>query len=414
MVIHCMEQAAYFTERQQASHDAVDPPAQQTRQTDIPAPSENTTSDAKRYARIRLQLSLLGAAAYFLLSIVLLASGATRLVEQAVRHFAANDYLALLGFTAVLGMAETILTLPLQYYSGFHLEHKYNLSNQTLWRWIWEGLKGLLVSIPIATPLILAFFYCLRSFGSLWWLPVGLLLFLFSVVLARLGPVLIFPLFYKFQPLPDGELKSKILDLCRSVGMSVQGVFVFDMSKNTKKANAAFAGIGKSKRIILGDTLVANFRDEEIETVFAHELGHYKLRHIMVMMALGTLSSFVGLYFTAVLYEISLKWFGFTSIDQIAALPLLAVWLGVYSLVTAPLTNIVSRSHERAADKFAIRSTGNAEAFGTALRKIAAINLADVSPHPVVEFLFHSHPSIEKRIQALGLAVSPSVSGSQK
>jgi STE24 endopeptidase len=409
-----MEQAAHFTGRQQVSHDAVDPPAQHTRQTKISALSENTTSDAKRYARIRLQLSLIGAAVYFLFSIVLLASGATRVLEETVRQYAANDYVVLLAFTAALGLAETILTLPLQYYSGFYLEHKYNLSNQTRWRWMWEGLKGLLVSLPIVTPLILAFFYCLRSFGALWWLPVGLLSFLVSVILARLAPVLIFPLFYKFKPLPNSELRSKILALCRSVGMSVQGVFVFDMSKNTKKANAAFAGIGKSKRIILGDTLVANFRDDEIETVFAHELGHYKLRHIAVMMALGTLSSFLGLYLTAVLYEASLAWFGFTSIAQIAALPLLTLWLAVYSLVTAPLMNSVSRSHERAADRFAIRLTGNAEAFENALRKLATINLADVSPHPVVEFLFHSHPSIEKRIRALGLAAAQSASGSQQ
>jgi len=361
-----MEQAANFTGRQQVSHDVVDPPAQQTRQTKSPAPSENSASNAKRYARIRLQLSLTGAAVYFVFSIVLLATGATRLVEQAVRHVVLNDYLVVLAFTAVLGLAESILTLPLQYYSGFHLEHKYNLSNQTIRRWIWEGLKGVLVSIPIAVPLILAFFYCLRSFGSFWWLPVGSLLFVVSVVMARLGPVLIFPLFYKFQPMPDGELKSKILDLSRRVGMSVQGVFVFDMSKNTKKANAAFAGIGKSKRIILGDTLVANFRDEEIATVFAHELAHYKLRHILVMMALGTLNSFLGLYLTARLYESSLSWFGFASIDQIAALPLLAVWLAVYSMVTTPLTNIVSRSHERAADRFAIRLTGDTESFGNA------------------------------------------------
>jgi STE24 endopeptidase len=132
------------------------------------------------------------------------------------------------------------------------------------------------------------------------------------------------------------------------------------------------------------------------------------------MMALGTVSSFLGLYLTALLYESSLGWFGFTSIHQIAALPLLALWLGVYSLITSPLTNIVSRSHERAADRFAIRLTGNAEAFGNALRKLAAINLADVSPHPAVEFLFHSHPSIEKRIRAIGLATGQSVSGSQK
>ena len=236
----------------------------------------------------------------------------------------------------------------------------------------------------------------------MWWLPVGSVLFFLSVVLARLAPVLIFPLFYTFKPLPDGELRSTILRLCQTVGMSVEGVYVFDMSKNTKKANAAFTGIGKSRRIILGDTLVANFRDDEIETVFAHELGHYKLKHLWTMLAVGTLSSFLGLYLTAKAYELSLPWFGFASLDQLAALPLLALWLGLYSLLASPLSNAISRSHERAADRYAISLTHNGEAFVNALHKLARINLADISPHPVVEFLFHSHPSIEKRVRAIG------------
>lgn len=409
-----MEQAANFTMRQQPPHDAVDPPAQQSRQTDISTLSEDTASVAKRYARIKLRLSLLGTALFFALTILVLASDATRILEETARRFVDNDYGVLLAFTAALGVAEVILTFPLQYYSGFYLEHKYNLSNQTLSAWMWEGLKGLLVSIPIVVPLIAVLYYCVRTFGSLWWLPVGSLLFLVSVVLARLTPVLLLPLFYKFKPLQDGELKTKILALCHNFGMPVQGVFVFDMSKNTKKANAAFTGIGKSKRIILGDTLVANFRDEEIESVFAHELGHYKLRHIAVMMALGTVNSFLGLFLTALLYQHSLAWFGFVSPDQIAAFPLLALWLGVYSLVANPLTNVISRAHEHAADRFAVRLTGNAEALGNSLKKLASINLADVSPDPWVEFLFHSHPSIEKRIRAIDLVAIRTASGAQR
>ncbi|MEX2088205.1 MAG: M48 family metalloprotease, partial [Bacteroidota bacterium] len=185
------------------------------------------------------------------------------------------------------------------------------------------------------------------------------------------------------------------------IGMPVEGVFVFDMSRNTKKANAAFTGIGKSRRIILGDTLVANFTDEEIETVFAHELGHYKLRHVWVMMAFGTVSSFLGLYGTALVYKTSLGWFGFTTPDEIAALPLLGLWLGVYSLLTNPLSNMLSRAHEYAADRFAVQLSGKTRAFQNALTKLAKVNLADPSPHPLVEFLFHSHPSIEKRIRSV-------------
>jgi STE24 endopeptidase len=223
-------------------------------------------------------------------------------------------------------------------------------------------------------------------------------LFVVSVVLARLAPTFIFPLFYKFKPLEDGEMKRRILALCERAGMAVEGVFVFNMSKNTKKANAAFTGIGKSKRVILGDTLVANFTDEEIETIFAHELGHFKLRHIWMMMIVGTVSTFLGLFLTAQLYHTSLAWFGFSSIDQLAALPLLSLWLGLYSLVTTPISNAISRAHERQADRYAVELTSNAQAFTNALLKLAKINLADPSPHPVVEFMFHSHPSIEKRV----------------
>ena len=406
-----MEQAVHFTERHHVQPDAVDSSNPNSTQPASSVSPKDSVSAAKRYAKIKLTLSLFGSLLFFVLSLVLVAGGVTALLERFVRSFLINDYLALLGFAALLGLAEMLMTLPLQFYSGFYLEHKYQLSNQSLAAWLWEGLKGLLVSIPITVPLLLALFFCLKSFGSWWWLPVGSVMFFVSVVLARLAPVLIFPLFYRFKPLPDGSLKLTILHLCQSVGMSVEGVYVFDMSKNTKKANAAFTGIGKSKRIILGDTLVANFRDEEIETVFAHELGHYKLKHIRTMMAIGTVSSFLGLYLTARAYEISLPWFGFAAPDRLAALPLLALWLGVYSLIAGPLTNAISRAHERAADRYAIRLTGNAGAFANALRKLASINLADVSPHPVVEFLFHSHPSIEKRLRALGGARTESQVG---
>lgn len=395
-----MEKAVNLAETEKLQRTPTESPASHISNQQV-SPSAPDKQTAKRYARVKIIVSITGSVLFFALSLTLLLTGGTGIIEQKVRDFIANDYLVLLLFAAVLGLLESVLTFPLKYYSGYYLEHKYKLSNQTFAAWLWEGLKGMLVGIPIITPLLLAFYYCLKNFGAMWWLPVGTGLFIVSVVLARLAPVLIFPLFYKFKPLDEGELKNKILALCKKVGMSVQGVFVFDMSKNTKKANAAFTGVGKSKRIILGDTLVANFTDDEIETIFAHELGHYKLKHIWVMMIVGTVSSFLGLYCTAVLYRTSLSWFGFSSIEQIAALPLLGLWLGLYSLVTSPLSNMLSRAHERAADRFAIRTSNNKQAFMNALRKLAVVNLADTAPHPLIEFLFHSHPSIEKRIRAV-------------
>jgi len=405
-----MEQAVHLTKRQDAHADAVDSSNPNSRQTGTSTSPEWSERIAKRYTKIKLTMSLIGPVIFFVFSFVLVASGVTITMENIARSYLRNDYTALLGFAALLGLAEMALTTPLQFYSGFILEHKYNLSNQTFRAWLWEGMKGFLLSIFITIPLLLALFFCLKAFGSMWWLPLGSLVFFVSVVDARLAPVLIFPLFYTFKPLPDGDLRSTILRLCESVGMPVEGVYVFDLSKNTKKANAAFTGIGKSKRIILGDTLVANFRDDEIETVFAHELGHYKLKHLWMTLGFGTVSSFLGLFLTAKAYELSLSWFGFTSLDQLAALPLLALWLGLYSLVASPLSNAISRSHERAADRYAISLTRNSEAFANALHKLATINLADVSPHPFVEFLFHSHPSIEKRIRAIG-TMDPSPCG---
>ena len=171
------------------------------------------------------------------------------------------------------------------------------------------------------------------------------------------------------------------------------------MSKNTKKANAAFTGIGKSKRIILGDTLLSNFTKDEIEMVFSHEMGHYKKKHIIKLMTLSTFLTFAGLYITALLYGGSIAYFGFSGISEIAALPLLFLYLSLFGLVTSPVTNILSRKFEWEADTFALETTGNKSAFVSAMEKLAEQNLSDKSPNRIIEFLFHSHPSIEKRIQ---------------
>jgi STE24 endopeptidase len=364
---------------------------------------ENTTGTrtSRQYSRTKMWVGIVGTILFFALTFVFVVSGLSKDLDEYVRRFVSNDYAALLLFVVVVGIVETVLTSPLSYYSGFYLEHKYHLSNQSLFAWVKESLKGMVVSVPLALPILLFFYYCLKEFGTLWWLPVGAVLFIVTVVIARLGPVLIFPLFYKFVPIDEGSMKERILSLCNRVGIRVEGIFIFNLSKNTKKANAAFTGIGRSKRIILGDTLVQNFTDEEIETVFAHELGHFKMKHVWVMMAIGTLNSFLGLFLTAQLYALSLSWLGFGAPDQIGALPLLTLWLGLYSLISSPISNAISRKNEFSADRYAVQTTSNNEAFVNALVKLAAINLAETSPPAIVEFLFHSHPSIEKRIRAI-------------
>lgn len=359
----------------------------------------------KRYNRTKLVVSLAGGTVSFLTLVWLIAAGISLQIEHLALSVTPNPYGALMIVVAVIGTINLVVSFPFSFYSGFILEHRYAMSNQTLLQWMWEGIKGVGISIPIAVPVILLSYFLLLTFGEQWWLPVGLTLFIFSVGLTRIAPVVILPLFYTVTPLEESPLKEKILSLTTSTAMQVEGIYSFNLSKTTKKANAAFTGIGRSKRILLGDTLMENFSDDEIETVFAHELGHYTHGHIRKGIVVGTVSIFFGLYLTSLAYSWSIDWFGFSSITQPAALPLLMAWLGVYSLVTSPIGNILSRQHEFEADRYAVERTKNTTAFTSAMNKLAAMNLADRQPHPIVEFLFYSHPSIEKRINAVeGLA----------
>lgn len=312
-----------------------------------------------------------------------------------------NSYLVLLLFVVAIGAASSILFAPVSFYTDFYLEHKYNLSNQTFWKWIWEGTKETLVGSVIGIPILLLFYFVMNKFGINWWLPFAVLMFLISVVLAQIVPVIILPLFYKITPIENESLKERIVALSKDAGLKVQNVFKFDMSKNTKKANAAFTGLGKTKRILLGDTLLDNYTEDEIETVIAHELGHYKKKHIVKNIIIGTISSFLTFFLIAQLHYISLAWFKFNSITQIASLPLLALWGALIGLIQTPISNYISRKFEYEADGYAIASTNKAEAFISTLEKLTDQNLGDREPHPFVEWFFYSHPSIKNRISAI-------------
>lgn len=354
---------------------------------------------AKKYARTHQILSVAGTLIFFAVILILLFSGLSKKIESIAYVYTSNDYIALLIFFGIIGFAEGIITFPMGFYSDYILEHKYDLSNQTLAGYFKEKLKGFLVGIILGVPLMFAFYYILQTYGNNWWLVLGIFMFFVSVILGRLAPTLIMPLFYKFKPIENESLKGKILELCRKTGIQIKGIFTFNMSKNTKKANAAFTGMGKSKRIILGDTLIESFSEEEIESVFAHEMGHYTKRHIIKMMVVSTILTFAGLFITAWLYKSSISYFGFTSIAEIAALPLLFLYLSLFGLLTSPITNIQSRKYEWEADTFALETTKDKNSFISAMEKLADQNLADKTPNKIVEFLFHSHPSLEKRIE---------------
>lgn len=357
--------------------------------------------NAKKYNNIKLAIGIGEGVVSFILLLLFVWLGYSLQLELYLSKYFSNSYLLFIAFVLIIGFAGSIISLPVSWYSGFYLEHKYNLSNQTFWKWIWEDMKGLLVSLVIGIPVLLTFYFFLNYFGTSWWLPFAVIMFFFSVILSQIFPVLIFPIFYKVSPVDNDDLKNRINSLAANARIKVENVYKFNMSKNTKKANAAFTGLGKTKRIILGDTLLDNYSTEEIETVIAHELGHYKKKHIVKNIFIGTASSFLTLYIIAWLYQNSLSWFGFSSITQVSALPLLALWSMLIGIIMTPVGNFLSRKFEFEADEYAVMETKNPAAFIKTLEKLTDQNLGDKDPHPFVEWFFYSHPSIKNRVNAI-------------
>lgn len=356
---------------------------------------------AKVYARIQRRLTLVDLAMGALYVIAWLAFGWSAALKGYLLGWTANDWLLVAAYGVVFGAGIFLLGLPLSYYSGFVLPHRFDLSNETLKGWVIDQVKAILIGGLLGGFLLEVVYAILRVSPDLWWLWVAGFMLLFNVLLANLGPVILFPIFYKFSPLGDehADLVERLFRLAKQAGARVRGVYRFDMSRRTKAANAALAGLGNTRRILLGDTLLDEFTHDEIETVMAHELGHHVHKDIPTGILIESVLTLVGLY----LASLGLRWgaaaFGFAGPADIAALPVFALVMGAYGLVTMPLGNAYSRWRERQADLYALQTTGKGEAYAAALVRLANQNLADADPEPWVEFLLYSHPALGKRIE---------------
>jgi len=360
---------------------------------------------AKEYAKIRRRFLLLDLVLGTVLLLAWLLLDWSVLLRDWIFNWTQNQWLAVITFGAVFGVVFSVLDLPLTFYSDYVLPHRYGQSNQALRGWWGDLIKSTLLSAVIGGFLLEIVYLVLRTAPDTWWLFTAGLLLLFNVLLANLAPVLLFPIFYKFSPLKEehADLQERLIKLAEKAGTNVEGVYKFDMSRRTKSANAGLTGLGNTRRIILGDTLLEEFSPDEIETVLAHELGHQKNHDIPLGMAVQTVITLGGLYLTSLGLSWGTSQFGFTSISDIAALPLFALSLGAYGMLAMPLSNGFSRWREWLADDFALLLTGNGEAYASALTRLSNQNLAEVNPDPWVEFLLSSHPSLEKRIRNANL-----------
>jgi STE24 endopeptidase len=356
---------------------------------------------AKQYARISRRVWLLDTLVTTLYLLAWLFFGWAKSLTGWLRTFTTNDWLLVLGFAVFFGGVSALLELPLSFYSSHLLPHRFGQSNQDLKGWVLDQLKGVAIGAPLGLIVLELVYLALRLTGGWWWLWTGAGMFVFTVLLSNLAPILIMPLFNKYVPLDEehADLAERLMKLAERAGTKVHGVFKFDMSKRTKAANAALTGIGNTRRIVLGDTLINEFSPDEIESVLAHELGHQVHKDIPILVGFSTVLTLGGLYLASLGLNWTAGYFGFTSPGDIAGLPALAVVLGAFGLLTQPLINAFSRWRERLADEYALQSTGKGGAFASAFVRLANQNLGEVDPEKWVVFMFYDHPPLGERIK---------------
>jgi len=361
----------------------------------------NDSPEARRYNRLKRRLSFVDTALGFAVLLVLLLTGWTGDLRDLAIRLAQDQYvLALLVYLVFLAVVTKLLSLPLDIY-GFRLEHRFHLSNQKVGSWIWDEIKGLLVGLVLGAVVAELVYWTIRAFPDHWWIIAWAIFIVLVVFFAQIAPVVLFPVFYKFQSLQDEELKNRLVRLSERAGTRVRGVYEWKLSEKSKKANAALTGLGNTRRIILADTLLQNYSHDEIEAILAHELGHHVHRHIFKSLVLNVVTTFVGFWAAnEVLRYFTYERHSFEYLADFANLPLLALVATALSLLLMPALNAFSRFNERQADLYCWKSVPDVRPFITAMSKLSDQNLAERTPPRWIEFLFHSHPAISKRITA--------------
>jgi STE24 endopeptidase len=365
----------------------------------IPPPPEQDTPEAREYNRTKRWLEVVDTAIGAVVLVALLVTGWTALLRDKAFGVAGDHYaLALFLYIVMLAAIAKIAGMGLEYY-GFRLEHKHNLSTQKFGSWVLDEVKGWLLGIVLGTIVAELVYWLIRTAPQNWWLWSWASFILLFVLFAQLAPVILFPIFYKFVPLENEELKARLVKLSEAAGTRVRGVYEWKLSEKSKKANAALTGLGNTRRIILSDTLLQNYSEDEIEAVLAHELGHHVHKHIFKSIFVQAGITLLGFWAASLVLDYSVHGLKmFPAVYDFANLPLLALVSTVLSLLLLPALNAFSRHNEREADDYCWKSVPSITPFVTAMEKLSRQNLSEKRPSRIVEILFHSHPAVSKRI----------------
>jgi STE24 endopeptidase len=362
---------------------------------------DQTPQAAKRYQAMKNRLFLLNIILSFLFLLLFVLTGLSQSLKTGLAQinflggFAQQNAAY---FTCFVALA-FILSFPLEYYEGFVIEHKFGLSTQGLRSWTKDSIKKAVVSFAVSLVLIEAVYYFLLKFPQTWWLWAAVFWFIVSIVLTRIAPRVLLPLFFKYEPLSPGPLRDKVAEFLNRFKIAAQGVYVLDFSKKTVKANALVSGLGATKRIFFSDTMVKEFSNEEILAVLAHEVGHYLGGDTFKLSLWNLCSGFFSCFVASLCLEKLFPVFGLGAISDIAGLPLFIAVLMSTALLLLPAQNGFSRHLEKKADIFALKATGDKYSFISMMRRLANRNFSELSPSRIVEIFLYDHPPIAKRIR---------------
>jgi STE24 endopeptidase len=359
------------------------------------------TPEARHYNRIHRWLEFSDFALGLGFLLVLLLSGWNAVLRDWAYRAAFQNYtLAVFFYVFMLMLGGKLLGIGLDYY-GLRLERNFHLSTQKNRSWLWDEVKGFLVGLVFAVIIAELLYFTIRQSPQHWWLLSWALFMGLFVILAQVAPLILFPIFYKFEPLENEDLKQRLVRLSESAGTKVRGIYKWHLSEKSRKANAALTGLGATRRIILADTLLDHYSPEEIEAVLAHELGHHVHKHILKSIFVQAAITLVGFWAANYVLHLSIeRWAMFDTMSDFSNLPLLVLVSTMLSVVLMPAMNAYSRFNERQADRYAFKTIRSVQPFISSMNKLAAQNLAERTPARWVEWLFHSHPAISRRVAA--------------
>ncbi len=358
--------------------------------------SQLYTKDTTKFSIISLTFSTI-------ITISFIFIGGFEYVDKFARGFGFGTIFTGLIFTAVLLILSSLVNLPFGLYSTFVIEEKYGFNKTTLKTYFIDMLKGALVTAIIGGILLSGIFFFFETFKDMAWFYTWIAVICFTLLVQFIAPVLIMPLFNKFEPLKDGSLKTLITDYANKENFKMQGIYTMDGSKRSSKANAYFTGFGKFRRIVFFDTLMEKLEEKELLAVLAHEMGHFKLKHILKMI----ISSFIqmGIMFFVLSLFIEKKElfdaFGVSEVSIYGSLIFFSFIFSPFNMIVSIFGNIISRKNEYEADDYSIKSTKMAEEMIVALKKLSVANLSDLTPHPLYVFLNYSHPTVLQRIEKI-------------